>query len=55
MFLSIVENDNINDEYYNFLLEHKEDILEVKTIQKPIEDCNDSYLLYQIIKNNIII
>lgn len=53
MFLSIVENTTINDDYYKFLCDYKDDILSVKMIQKPLEDCNDAYLIYQILKNNI--
>ncbi len=55
MFLAIVENETINEPYWEFLRTYKDDILSIKSIQKPLEDCNDSYLLYLIMKNNIII
>jgi len=54
MFLSIIENVNIDDDYSNFLRSIEDDILSLSQIKKPIEDCNDSYLIYQILKNKLI-
>ena len=54
MFLSIVENKDWNDEWANHCRSIKDDILENKTIKKPYEDVNDSYLIYQyLIKRSI--
>ena len=52
MFLSIVENDNLNDYWSNYLRSVKEEILSNKSIPKPHEDINDSILLFNILKNN---
>lgn len=46
MFGSLVDNHEFNDEYCTFLKTHKMSILFSKTIKKPLEDCNDAYLLY---------
>jgi hypothetical protein len=48
MFLSIIENNEFSDNWYKHCLSIKDDILSVKTIKKPYEDINDSYLLYKI-------
>jgi hypothetical protein len=50
MFLSIVENESLNDDWSNHLKSIKNEVLENKTIKKPYEDVNDAYLLYQILK-----
>jgi len=50
MFLSIVENDGFNDVWATHLKSIKNEILENKTIKKPYEDVNDSYLLYNVLK-----
>lgn len=52
MFLSIVENDNLNDYWSNYLKSVKEEIFSNKSIPKPHEDINDSILLFNILKNN---
>lgn len=48
MYLSIIENKLNKDRWFKHLIDMKEDILNVKTIKKPYEDINDSYLLYKI-------
>jgi hypothetical protein len=55
MFGALVDNANFNDEYCTFLKENKMSILFTKNIKKPLEDCNDAYLLYLFLKqrNNI--
>ena len=51
MYDAIIENDNLNDDYCTFLKKNKTIILDSSKIQKPLEDCNDAYLLYAILKN----
>jgi hypothetical protein len=46
IFLALVENENNNDRYCTFLKEHKMSIMFLKSIKKPLEDCNDAYTLY---------
>lgn len=50
MARSIIENNNINDKWSDYLKSIKDDILSLKNIPKPHEDINDSWLLYNIIK-----
>lgn len=45
MYKSIIENEKFNDKYCTFLKSIKELIGEIN-IKKPLEDCNDAYLLY---------
>jgi hypothetical protein len=49
MFLSIVDNKEIDDYWSKHCKLSKSDILSVATIQKPYEDVNDAYLIYQIL------
>lgn len=51
MALAIIENENINDQWSTHLRSVKEELLSNKTIKKPYEDINDSYLLYHIISS----
>jgi len=53
MFLSIVENNNLNDFWEKHCKLVKSDVLGISTIPKPYEDLNDSYLIYQYLKNQI--
>lgn len=50
MYLAIIENENLNDDWYKHCLSVKGDLTSISTIPKPYEDVNDSYLLYQILK-----
>lgn len=50
IYLSLIENDNFNDSYCNLLRSLKSEIMELKTIKKPLEDANDAYLLYLLSK-----
>ena len=50
MFLSIVENVDLTDEWGIHCKSVSEEILENKTIKKPYEDINDAYLIYHILK-----
>jgi len=54
MFLSIIENDKVNELYSNHLRSIKSDILEVSKIPKPYEDSNDAYIIYQLLKHDKI-
>jgi hypothetical protein len=53
MLLSIVENDNLNDFWSKHCKLVKDDLLSVSVINKPYEDINDSYLIYQVIKKSL--
>jgi len=50
MYMAIVDNPDLNDKYCTFLKEHQLSIKFLKTIKKPLEDCNDAYLLYLYLK-----
>lgn len=50
MYLAIIENESLNDDWYKHCLSVKGDLTSISTIPKPYEDVNDSYLLYQILK-----
>ena len=53
MYYSIIENPNFNNPYALFLKNIKNQIEQGKSIPKPLEDCNDAYLLYlYLIKHN---
>lgn len=47
IFLSIVENTNWDDYWTKHCKFSKEDILSVKTIPKPYEDVNDSFIIFK--------
>jgi hypothetical protein len=47
MYKAIIENDNFDDDWAKFLRTYAEDVLNYKSIPKPIEDLNDAYLLYK--------
>ena len=49
MFLSIVENDDLDDDWAKHCKSVKGDLLEGKKIAKPYEDVNDAYLLYKFL------
>ena len=53
MFMCIVDNNEIKDEWSNLCKTLKEDIMGATKVPKPFEDLNDSFLLYQIIKKNL--
>jgi hypothetical protein len=50
MYLAIIENEKLNDDWKKHCLSLKDDLTSISTIPKPYEDCNDAYLLYQILK-----
>ena len=51
MALCIIENEQIQDDWFKYLKLIKEELLSVKDIQKPHEDVNDAVLIYNILKN----
>ena len=53
MFKCIVENNHFNDFWFNHCLKEKEEILSTKNINKPHEDLNDAYLIYQFLRKGV--
>jgi len=53
MFMCVVDNKEINDDWSNLCKTLKDDIMGVNKVPKPFEDLVDSYLLYHIIKKNL--
>lgn len=51
MFLSIIENNKLDDKWSNHCKSIKSEILENKVINKPYEDINDSFLIFKILEN----
>jgi hypothetical protein len=54
MFLSIVENEDLVDDWGKHCKSVAADILENKTVKKPYEDINDAYLIYHILIKSIL-
>lgn len=52
MFLSIIENNNLNDNWSNLCRTLKSDIMGASKVPKPFEDINDAILLFNILKWN---
>lgn len=50
MYKAITEN-NFNDTWVEFLREVESDVFDSKTIKKPLEDVNDSWLIYKVLEN----
>lgn len=50
MALAIIENQNLDDYWVKHCKSIQSDLKSISTIPKPYEDCNDAYLIYQIIK-----
>jgi hypothetical protein len=46
MFLAIVENNNLNDDWAKLCKSLKSDIMSANKVAKPFEDVNDAYLIY---------
>lgn len=51
MLNAIIDNDNLKDNWKQFLVEYYSDLKEMNKVPSPIEDLNDAYLLYNIHKN----
>jgi len=54
IFLSIIENNNLDDEWALLCRSLEADILGGKTVKKPFDDVNDAYILYNILKNKLL-
>ena len=52
MFLAIIENKNLNDNWTNLCRSLKGDIMNSAKVPKPFEDVNDSFLIYHILKGS---
>jgi hypothetical protein len=52
MYYAIIENNLFDDYWTKHCKLMKKDITSVKNINKPYEDVNDAFLLYNIIKRN---
>ena len=50
IFYSIIENDNLDDYWAKHCKSVKDDVLSVGSINKPYEDSDDAYLIYQVLK-----
>lgn len=51
IYKALLHNDNLKgDVWVEYLREQSEEILEMKSIPKPIEDINDAKTLYEILK-----
>jgi len=53
MFMCIVDNTEIKDDWSDLCKTLKDDIMGASKVPKPFEDANDSWLLYQILKKNL--
>lgn len=50
MYYAIIENEKLNDSWSNLCKSLKTEIVGISKVPKPFEDINDSFLLYNIIK-----
>lgn len=51
IYKALLHNNNLKgDKWVEFIREHSDEILGMKSIPKPIEDINDAKTLYEIIK-----
>lgn len=53
MALAIIENERLSDYWSKHCKLIKDELTSVSTIQKPYEDVNDAYLIYQILNKEI--
>lgn len=49
MFLAIIENKNLNDDWTNLCRSLKSDIMGATKVPKPFEDVNDAFLTFHIL------
>jgi hypothetical protein len=54
MMVAIIENEEIQHPYKDLLIINQAEILDLKTINKPFEDINDSFLMYYITLFNLL-
>lgn len=52
MYKAICDNQNLSDNWYKLLKEHFIEQISSKSISKPFDDINDSYLLYHSFNSN---
>jgi hypothetical protein len=52
MYMALIDNENLQCDWVEFLREYASDILAKKAVPKPIEDLNDAKLLYEIARLN---
>lgn len=52
MFMCIVDNNELTDDWSNLCKILKDDIMGASKVPKPFEDLNDAFLIYNIIKKN---
>ncbi len=52
MFMCIVDNNYLNDDWSKLCKTLKDDIMSATKVPKPFEDLNDGFLLYHILKKN---
>lgn len=50
MFMALIENDSLTDDWVTFLRDNQKDISESKSIPKPVEDINDAYLMFEVLR-----
>jgi hypothetical protein len=48
MFKALIDNNNITTDWVDFLRCNKEEILNAKSIPKPIDDLNDAIIMYHV-------
>jgi hypothetical protein len=53
MFMCIVDNNEINDDWSNLCKTLKDDIMGATKVPKPFEDLNDGWLLYQFLNKRL--
>jgi hypothetical protein len=53
MFMCIVDNNEIMDEWSTLCKTMKADIMNATKVPKPFEDLNDAFLLYHYLKKNL--
>lgn len=52
MFLTIVENNELNDPWVKLCKSLKTEIMSISKVPKPFEDINDSFLMYHILNRS---
>lgn len=47
MYKALIENDSLKNDWVEFLRIHQEEVLNYKSVVKPIEDINDATILFE--------
>jgi len=55
MFMCIVDNNKIKDEWSTLCKTMKDDIMSTSKVPKPFEDISDAFLIYHILKGILIL